>query len=151
MRASFSVPGLFPPMCNDAGDVLIDGGLLDNLPVSTMRHMHPGITVIAIDIGARRDFVSRSVTTSGVVSGWRFLTATLRQRSLDDLTSLPRMLLRLTELGALGNDDHGDCYVRPTLEGVSLLDFDKFDELIILGERDAAPALDAWLATRSPS
>ena len=147
IRSSFAVPGLFPPMRNDEGDVLVDGGIINNLPVTPMRAIHAGITVIAIDVGARRDFVSsKSVSKTGIVSGWRFLATSLRQRALDDLTSLPRILMRLTELGSLGSDDRGDCYVRPALEGVSLLDFDRFDELIAMGERDAEPALDAWLA-----
>ena len=47
--------------------------------------------------------------------------------------------MRLTELSSLGDDDLGDCYVRPALEGVSLLDFDKFHELVEMGERDSAP------------
>jgi hypothetical protein len=86
------------------------------------------------------------MSTSGILSGWRFLATSLRRRALDDLTSLPRILMRLTELGSLGGDDRGDCYVRPALSGVGLLDFDRFDELVAMGERDAAPALDAWLA-----
>jgi predicted acylesterase/phospholipase RssA len=151
VRASFSVPGLFPPMRNDAGDVLVDGGILDNMPVAPLRATHSGITVIAIDVGARREFMSAALPDSGVISGWRFLVNNLRQRSLENLTTLPRVLMRLTELGSLGDDDHGECYIRPELTGVSLLDFDKFDELIRLGERDAVPALDAWIAARQPA
>jgi predicted acylesterase/phospholipase RssA len=146
VRSSFSIPGLFPPMRNDEGDVLVDGGILDNLPVTTMRAQYAGITVIAVDVGARRDFISTAMSRSGVLSGWRFLATSLRRRALDDLTSLPRILMRLTELGSLGGADRGDCYLRPELAGVSLLDFDRFDELIAMGERDVAPALDAWLA-----
>jgi predicted acylesterase/phospholipase RssA len=148
VRASFSVPGLFPPMSNEAGDVLVDGGILDNLPVTPMRSMHAGITVIAFDVGTRRGFLSSSVPADGVVSGWKFLANSLRTRALGNLTSLPRILMRLTELGSLGDDDHGDCYVRPTLQNVSLLDFDKFEALVEMGERDSAPALDDWLGSR---
>jgi NTE family protein len=148
VRSSFSVPGLFPPMSNPAGDVLVDGGILDNLPVTPLRAKHAGITVIAFDVGARRDFLTGSVPTEGVVSGWRFLATTLRSRALGGLTSLPRLLMRLTELSSLGDDDLGDCYVRPALQGVSLLDFDKFHDLVEMGERDSAPALDEWLAER---
>jgi NTE family protein len=151
VRSSFSVPGLFPPMRNDAGDVLVDGGILDNMPVAPLRAAHSGITVIAIDVGARREFMSADLPDTGVISGWRFLVNNLRQRSLENLTTLPRVLMRLTELGSLGDDDHGECYIRPELTGVSLLDFDKFDELIRLGERDAVPALDAWIAARRPA
>jgi predicted acylesterase/phospholipase RssA/CRP-like cAMP-binding protein len=151
VRSSFSVPGLFPPMRNDAGDVLVDGGILDNMPVAPLRAAHTGITVIAVDVGARREFLSADVPETGVVSGWRFLLNNLRQRSLENLTTLPRILMRLTELGSLGDDDHGECYIRPVMEGVSLLDFDKFDELLEMGERDAVTVLDAWLATGAPA
>lgn len=149
IRSSFSVPGLFPPMVNDRGEVLVDGGLLDNLPVSSMRAAHAGIAVIGIDVGTRREFLpTSSVPPSGVLSGWKFLASSLRGRALDNLTTLPRLLMRLTELGSLGDDDRGDCYIRPSLDGVSLLDFDRFDELIESGRRDAGPAIAGWLASR---
>ena len=151
VRSSFSVPGLFPPMRNEAGDVLVDGGILDNMPVAPLRASHSGITVIAVDVGARREFMSGDLPDSGVVSGWRFLVESVRQRSLGNLTTLPRVLMRLTELGSLGDDDQGECYIRPTLAGVSLLDFDKFDALIEMGEHDAAPVLEQWLASGAPS
>jgi NTE family protein len=144
VRSSFSVPGLFPPMLNDAGDLLVDGGILDNLPVTPLRSAHAGITVVAIDVGARREFVAASVPPTGVVSGWRYLADNLRHRTLDNLTSLPRILMRLTELGSLGDDDQGDCYIRPDLAGVSLLDFDRFDELVERGYRDATAILAGW-------
>jgi predicted acylesterase/phospholipase RssA/CRP-like cAMP-binding protein len=147
VRSSFSVPGLFPPMHNEAGDVLVDGGILDNMPVAPLRAAHSGITVIAIDVGARREFMLVDVPDNGVVSGWRFLANNLRRRSIENLTSLPRILMRLTELGSLGDDDHGECYIQPGMDGVSLLDFNKFDELVEIGERDATPVLRSWLAT----
>ncbi len=149
VRSSFSVPGLFPPMHSANGDVLVDGGILDNMPVTSMRSKHSGISVIAIDVGTRREFAATTTSTTGVVSGWKLLARSLRDRTLDNLTSLPRILMRLTELGALGDSDNGDCYVRPNLEGVSLLDFDKFESLIEAGARDSAPVIDEWLASRS--
>jgi predicted acylesterase/phospholipase RssA/CRP-like cAMP-binding protein len=147
VRSSFSVPGLFPPMRSDTGDVLVDGGILDNMPVMPLRATHSGMTVIAVDVGARREFISGALPHSGVVSGWRFLADNVRRRSLENLTTLPRILMRLTELGSLGDDDHGECYIQPALTGVSLLDFARFDELVEIGVRDAAPVLDAWLAS----
>jgi predicted acylesterase/phospholipase RssA len=146
VRASFSVPALFPPMRNEAGDVLVDGGVLDNMPVGPMRAAHFGISVIAVDVGARHEPVSAPDTQTGRVSGWRHLATSLRARQYDTLTTMPRILLRLTELGSQGDDDLGDCYIRPEMENVSLLDFNRFDELVAIGERDAAATLDAWRA-----
>ena len=47
MRASGSFPGLLPPV-PFAGDLLVDGGLLDNLPVELLQGLCPG-PVIASD------------------------------------------------------------------------------------------------------
>lgn len=142
VRSSFSIPGLFPPMCNEAGDLLVDGGVLDNMPVGPLRAQHSGITVLAFDVGTRREFIASGLPPTGVVSGWRFLAVNLRDRKFDNLTSLPRVLMRLTELGSLGDEDRGDYYIRPSLEGVSLLDFKRFDDLVAIGERDATVALE---------
>ena len=88
-----------------------------------------------------------SVPESGIVSGWRHVVEKLRHREFNDLTTLPKVMLRLTELSSLDDEDHGDCYIRPDLAGVSLLDFDRFDELTEIGTRDARVALDAWSRT----
>jgi len=42
VRASTALPGIFPPFLCDDGKVLIDGGLLDNVPVSAMRSLKAG-------------------------------------------------------------------------------------------------------------
>lgn len=49
MRASMSIPGVFPPV-DIGGKVLIDGGVASNLPVDAVRAMGADI-VIAIDVG----------------------------------------------------------------------------------------------------
>lgn len=151
IRASFSVPGVFPPVPNEAGDLLVDGGLLDNLPVRVMRDTHAGITVVAIDVGAEREPLSAPVPPTGFVSGWGYLWAQLRGRTFSNLASLPRILMRLTELGTQGGDDEGDCYIRPGVDSVGLLEFSAFDRLIDIGRRDAGPPITAWLeADRVP-
>ena len=146
IRSSFSIPGVFPPMHTEDDEILVDGGMLDNMPITTMRELHAGIRVIAVDVGAHKEFGTAGATKHGAVSGWRTLAAALRQRSVRDAIALPKLLMRLTELGAVDPDDLGDCYVRPGLDGISLLDFDRFDDLTRIGERDAGAVLDAWLA-----
>ena len=49
MRASMSVPGVFSPVEID-GRLLVDGGIVDNLPVDVARAMGADI-VIAVDVG----------------------------------------------------------------------------------------------------
>jgi predicted acylesterase/phospholipase RssA len=149
IRSSFAVPGLFPPMRNEAGDVLVDGGVLDNLPIGPLRAAHAGICVISSDVGVTHEILSSSaIPPTGVVSGWRLLAASVKGREYENLSTLPRILLRLTELGSLGDsNDVGDCCIRPSMDTVSLMDFDRFEELVAIGERDARAALDEWLPT----
>ncbi len=49
MRATMSIPGLFPPVQRN-GQWLVDGGILDNVPTDVMRDFHPDV-IIAVDVG----------------------------------------------------------------------------------------------------
>ncbi|WP_299141675.1 patatin-like phospholipase family protein [uncultured Tateyamaria sp.] len=46
IRASTAIPGVFPPFVRDDGEVLIDGGLIDNVPLTAMRDAKPGPNVV---------------------------------------------------------------------------------------------------------
>jgi len=55
LRATMSLPGVFPPVERD-GRVLVDGGALDNIPADVVRDMGAR-TVIAINVGQAPDDV----------------------------------------------------------------------------------------------
>ncbi len=76
VRASVAIPGVLPPVPY-RGDLLVDGGVLANLPVEPMR-AHPGIgSVIAVNVaseaGPRRGLTTACRSPvgrrSGLVSG----------------------------------------------------------------------------------
>src|SRR5205823_14581489 len=46
---SLAIPGVFPPVSTGDGRLLVDGGVLDNLPVATMARKGEG-PVIAVDV-----------------------------------------------------------------------------------------------------
>lgn len=55
VRASGSLPTILPPFITSAGDILVDGGVLDNIPVEIMRAAKAGPNVVVAlrtDIGA---------------------------------------------------------------------------------------------------
>ena len=148
IRASFSIPGVFPPVRSPNGDLLVDGGLLDNLPVGVMRGLHRGITVIAVDVGRSRDMVAGSLPDGGFVSGWRLLMGRFDRGASRDTAGLGRVLMRLTELGSERNADHGDVYIRPAVDPYSIADFKAFDRLVELGREAGERAVDEWRAWR---
>lgn len=153
IRASMSIPGVFPPVAHD-GDVLVDGGLVDNLPVAEMRRGHDGITVIAVDVGVQRGMTAGDLPESTVVDGWRLLLDRLHPvRRTPEVVGMLSLLTRLTELGGGASDDRdpGDVTVRPDVGGFPILDFERFDELVEVGRRDGRAVLEPWWQDRAGS
>ena len=142
-----SIPGVFPPVAED-GDVLVDGGLVDNLPVGEMRRGHEGITVIAVDVGVQRGLPAGDLPDSTVLSGWRVILDRLHpRRRSPEIAGMLTILTRLTELGGGAGDgtaDRGDVLVRPDVERFPLLDFSSFDKLIEVGHDAAESVLRPW-------
>jgi len=46
VRSSCSIPGVLPPYINENKDVLIDGAVMDNTPIRTMRSLKSGSNII---------------------------------------------------------------------------------------------------------
>ncbi|WOE75672.1 cyclic nucleotide-binding and patatin-like phospholipase domain-containing protein [Alterisphingorhabdus coralli] len=46
VRASGSLPTILPPFIDSDGNILIDGGVLDNIPVTVMRKIKPGPNIV---------------------------------------------------------------------------------------------------------
>jgi predicted acylesterase/phospholipase RssA/CRP-like cAMP-binding protein len=146
VRASFSIPGVFPPVRSATGDLLVDGGVLDNMPIGIMRAKHYGITVIGVDVGRTRDLSAAGLPEGGVVSGWKMLLGRLDPAvSNRDTAGLGRILMRLTELGGGHDDDRGDLYIRPSVDPFGIAEFKAFDRLIALGYEAGMLSLREWI------
>jgi predicted acylesterase/phospholipase RssA/CRP-like cAMP-binding protein len=151
LRAGFSIPGVFPP--TPVGDDLhVDAGVLDNLPVDTMR-ARPGIgSVIAVDVAppvgprARADYGLS-------VSGWRAFRKGLGGRR-SVYPGISAVLMRSMILGSMRERDRvvatgaADLYVDLDLRGISLLDFKRVREIADAGHEAAMPRLQEWWSQR---
>jgi predicted acylesterase/phospholipase RssA len=149
VRASMSIPGVFPPVA-EGGDVLVDGGLVDNMPVAEMRRAHEGITVVAVDVGVQRGLSAGDLPDSTVLHGWRLMFDRFHpRRRSPKVVGILTILARLTELGAGGRStEMPDVLVRPDVERFPILDFGRFDELVEQGHREALETLGAWWGGR---
>jgi NTE family protein len=149
IRSSTAIPGIFPPL-RDGGDLLVDGGVLDNLPVGEMRRLHPGACVIAVDVSNKRDLVAGDLPESGIVSGWKAIAERLNPLAPKaQAVTIAKILMRLTELSsAFGSEAAlADLLVRPPVHRFGTLDFASIDELVALGYRSAHDTLDEWLTS----
>lgn len=66
VRASISIPGVFPPVTDSRGHSLVDGGIMDNLPADVVRNDLQADIVIAVHLDGGG--VANSVDTSSIVS-----------------------------------------------------------------------------------
>jgi len=77
VRASMSVPGILSPVLWD-GDQLVDGMLVQNLPVETARSLEPRAAVLAVEVGQGLDKAYRT-SVLGLAS--RALDVSMEERT----------------------------------------------------------------------
>lgn len=127
LRASVSLPGVFPPVVVD-GDLLVDGGVMENLPVGPLVRDPAVDQIIAIDV-APPDGPSSRVPYGSKLAGGRALRDQLsRSKHSPPGIANTVMASMLLSSARARNDalaqDHIDLYLSLNLRGVKLLDFD---------------------------
>ena len=114
MRASMAVPGVFDPVRREDA-LLVDGGLVRNLPVDVARDMGADV-VIAVDVGTKlagKDEINSALAIVYQMSGLLTVSNTNIQ------------------IGTLGEND---VLISPDIgDKISSADFGKLDEAIPLG------------------
>ncbi len=147
IRASVAIPGVLPPV-PFGDDLLIDGGVLDNLPVSLVEHDQSIGTIIASDVTPPRG--PRAKGDYGLsVSGWAAIRAKLRRRA-SRYPSLGGVLMRSTLMASTRDRDRSidrgaiDLYLDLDLRGVGLLDFDSVAAVADRGYDASFERIGAW-------
>ena len=142
VRASLSLPGLLPPV-RHGDDLLLDGGLLNNLPVDVMRERLDGGTVIAVDLGVEVE-MRVPAGYQETPTGWQLLGLRLKQHGRGEpLPSLIGVFQRAKELAAIQAErqqstvHRADLHLRPPVAGTPPLDFRAARNLVDVGYRSA--------------
>jgi len=155
VRASISVPGIFTPVRND-GRVLVDGGLVNPVPVSVVRAMSADL-IIAVDLN--HDIVASRAPRPDprpyerpYAQTMTRLLATLQTMESPVLaqfeawmnkepvpgifdvllTSIYIMQARITQ-ASLRQDMPDILIIRPPLGTVRFMEFDRAEEIIQIG------------------
>lgn len=123
MRASMSVPGLLAPVDYN-GRRLVDGGLVDNLPVGEVKSRCNADIVIAVNVGS----------------------PLIKPEDVNSLLSITvQMVNILTEQNvthSLALLKPGDILIKPDLEGITAADFEKYREAAERGRKAAIAAAE---------
>jgi NTE family protein len=124
--------------------VLVDGGIMDNLPVAEMRTRVDGGRVIAVDLRSRSDLPATDLPPDGEASGWQPLLR--RVNPTKERMDVPRiidLLIRSTELASGDRHDTADTTFRPPIEGFGLLEFTAYDQIVDAGYRYASQLIES--------
>lgn len=126
LRASMAIPGAYKPVLID-GKPLVDGGMLNNLPVDVVKAMGADI-VIAVDLTQNkhktRDFSLKDATGIGGIFDW--LVSRPDWKKYND------------------NRAAADVYINPPLKGYGAASFSEksIDSMMRIGEREARKKME---------
>jgi NTE family protein len=150
LRASVALPGILPPVIL-RGHLLVDGGVMNNLPVDVMREHSSGAgPIIACDITGEIDLKARDERYGE--RPWWWLIGQRMQGS-------PSIVSILMRSGTVGSEaqrrivrEQADYLIEPPLPEIGLRDWKKFDQAIQEGyettkayiEKNGVPLTDVW-------
>ncbi len=117
VRASSAIPGIFKPV-TVGQRLLVDGGVVDNLPIDVARSMGADI-VIAVDISAKSTNFNINNVVDIILQTFNIMGYEINRHKLKE----------------------SDVVIRPEVGGVGMIDFTKKDYLFLQGERAARRAL----------
>ncbi|MCG8419207.1 MAG: patatin-like phospholipase domain-containing protein [Proteobacteria bacterium] len=151
LRASTRVPGILPPM-NHNGDLLVDGGLLDNVPMDIMRDLCGDGTVIAVDVtpSISPDMMVSSQSDDSI-SGWRMIRDKLNPfAGRGNTPGIAAVLRRSVELGCVYTIQKSvrrniaDLYLVPPLGQFPVTNFEYAEDIAGVGYQFAKEKLSEW-------
>ncbi|TXM77104.1 cyclic nucleotide-binding domain-containing protein [Methylobacterium sp. WL69] len=137
LRASIAIPGLLPPVCTDDG-VLVDGGMMNNLPADVMAGLERG-PVLAIDVGSDRAFGDMPTRS------WR---GRMIRRMLGVPDAMPGIAPLLLRAATVSSDaqatmavGHAAALLKPPLAGIDLRAWSSFEAIAEIGYRHTKEAI----------
>lgn len=145
VRSSVAIPGIFPPVRSQDHHVLVDGGVLNNLPTDVMRQLFQPATIIASDLRGSTHLPADDLSADGIVSGWQ-----IARRKISPMATtmkIPRMIDVLTSATAvtgIHRDRLADLVFRPPVEPFALLEFAAYETIVETGYHHAVDVLAAW-------
>ncbi len=144
LRATASLPGVAVPLIKDR-QLLVDGGVLNNLPIDVMRELCEGI-VIAVNVSMEKEL---SVEYTHYPSPWKVLWNRIApfHKPLN-VPTIFDLLMRTTIIGSLSKTHavktQADLYIQPPLNQFKLLDFKAMEKIVDVGYEYTRRCLEEW-------
>ncbi|XP_071430521.1 patatin-like phospholipase domain-containing protein 7 [Pithys albifrons albifrons] len=148
VRASMSLSGYMPPLCDPKdGHLLMDGGYINNLPADVARSMGAKV-VIAIDVGSRdeTDLTNYGDCLSGwwlLWKRWNPLAEKVKVLNMAEIQTRLAYVCCVRQLEMVRSSDYCE-YIRPPIDRYGTLDFGKFDEICEVGYQHGKTVFNVW-------
>jgi predicted acylesterase/phospholipase RssA/CRP-like cAMP-binding protein len=155
VRGSTAVPAIFPPLIAEDGEVLVDGNVMNNMPLDLMRERVEGGTLIGVNpmpIEPRM----RTYRCGPSVSGWQALLGKwglfgVKVRA----PSIFGAVMRATEINSANRMRQtsfrqlADVLIEPPVGDYPILDYGQFRPIVEAGYRAGQEAMREWQAGRA--
>jgi NTE family protein len=141
LRASIAIPGVLPPVFH-GGEVYVDGGAINNLPVDVMRAAAHG-AVIGVDVGHDPAFTTEAQDVDQPPLWKTLMRLGGRPRRPSILQILMRSGMVNSASATAARRELSDFLLQPPLADVDLLAWRAFDRAIAAGYRHARERLEA--------
>ena len=147
LKASSAIPGVFAPAVADR-ELLVDGGLLNNLPGDVMRRLWGG-RVISVDVSPTSDLRVEDKISS-LPSAWSILWSRLNPFAKRlKAPNILEILTRASTLASIQNaalaKSEADLYLEPPVDDFKMFDMADLDRLVDIGYEYAVERLEDWL------
>ena len=138
IRASIAIPGVLPPVIEN-NQILIDGGVINNLPVDVMSAMRRG-RVVGVDVAREHVLTTEADDLEGR-SLWQLLSAKRR--------GTPNIIGLLMSAGMVNSEaqvkqrrQQVDVLIEPRLGNMGMLDWHSWESAIEHGYRQTMEILE---------
>ncbi|POG79053.1 hypothetical protein GLOIN_2v1532151 [Rhizophagus irregularis DAOM 181602=DAOM 197198] len=146
IRASMSLAAYLPPLC-EKGDLLVDGGYMNNLPVVVMKSMGAD-TIFAVDVASHDD--TSPVYYGDSLSGFWVVLNRLnpfsKQTNIPSMADIQSRLAYASSVRPLedAKNTPGCFYMQLPVQQYGTLEFNKFDEILKVGYKAGKEMLKKW-------
>jgi NTE family protein/lysophospholipid hydrolase len=154
-RASTAVPAIFPPVVAQDNEVLVDGNVMNNMPLDVMRARCEGGTLVGINPMPAM-LKPRPYNFGPSVSGWKALAG--RMKVLGVRLRAPNLVgsvMRATEINSANRMRSpafralADLLIEPPVGGYAIHGYSAWEPIVEIGYKAAKEALAAWPLTPS--
>jgi NTE family protein len=144
LRASISLPGILPPVVA-AGELLVDGAVMNNFPTDLMNSLHRGVT-IGVDVAREGTIAPEAFENPPDFLSWVWRHGF---RSAPPIVSL-LMRAATSRQELRPRESPADILVAPPVAGVQLRDWKSYDLAVIDGYAATLGALDREWSKLAP-